>query len=113
MRLGLTLRMLAGASYLYLVTNFNISTESVYTIFYNTIRAVCAELPMSGVPIQNEQKLRSLSEGFRISRAHPNPQFGCIGALEGIAMRLMKPHDVHFHRNFFAAKVCTPFLSKL
>ncbi len=96
--------MLAGASYLDLATNFNISTTSVYTIFHDTVCAICAELSMPGVPIQNEKKLRSLSEGFRTSRAHQNLLFGCIGALDGIAIQLMKPHELYFPRKFFCRK---------
>lgn len=103
-RLAVTLRMLAGGSYLDLVTNYNIASSTVYAIFHDTIKHLSSRIRMPGVPLENETALKKLSDDFQTSRVVPNPLYGCVGALDGICVRVMKPHNEYVPRKFFCRK---------
>eukprot|EP00171_Calliarthron_tuberculosum_P001167 IDg1167t1 len=105
-RLAVTLRLLAGASYLDLVTNYNIAPATVYAIFHDTVGHLSNRIAMPNIPLQDAVELQRLAEGFQTSRSAPNPIFGCISALDGICVRVMKPHNEYIPRN---AKDCTAF----
>lgn len=89
-RMGVTLRMLAGASYLDLMTSYQISASAVYEIFHDTCDVLMRKLWLPGLP-NTVQGLRRMAEEFRISRSPPSPLPGCIGALDGIAIKIKKP----------------------
>jgi DDE superfamily endonuclease len=59
---------------------------------------------MPGVPVDDSLKMRELAEAFRTSRVVPNPLWGCIGALDGIALPVQKPLDKYFPRHYFTRK---------
>ncbi len=46
----------------------------------------------------------TLAKDFQISRRVPNPLFGCVGALDGIAIEISKPKDDYFPRKFYCRK---------
>ncbi len=60
-RLAITLRILAGGSYLDMITNFNVGESTVYTIFHETVDILCRHLPMPGVPVHDESALTALA----------------------------------------------------
>jgi hypothetical protein len=103
-RLGITLRVLSGSSYLDLMMLFRIGRSTVFDIFHSTIDAVNRHLAMPGIPLCEETKLSSLASGFSTSRACLSPLFGCVGALDGISIEIAKPHDRYIPRNFFCRK---------
>jgi hypothetical protein len=49
-------------------------------------------------------RLRRLADGFSTSRAIRSPLFGCVAALDGIAITITKPADTYFPRNIFCRK---------
>ncbi len=61
-------------------------------------------LPMPGVPLTDEVELRKLADGFLKSRRKPNPLYGCIGAIDGIAIKIFKPRDEYVPRKVFCRK---------
>lgn len=103
-RLAVTLRLLAGGSYLDLVTNYNIAPATVYSIFHDTLRSLCERIPVPNIDLRDTANLQRLAEEFRTSRSVPNPLFGCIGAVDGICVRVMKPHNEFIPRKFFCRK---------
>ncbi len=66
-RLAVTLRLLAGASYLDLVTNCHIAPATVYAIFHDTVRHLCIRIAMPDISLQDEAGLQRLAEGFQTS----------------------------------------------
>jgi DDE superfamily endonuclease len=56
------------------------------------------------VPTADERKLRNLADGFSISRTRASQLYGCIGALDGIAITVMKPPDDFCPRKLFCRK---------
>eukprot|EP00171_Calliarthron_tuberculosum_P022194 IDg22194t1 len=84
LRLGMTLRMLAA--------DYNMTDDFV----------VCWAL--NGVPLRDEAKLGRLARDFSRSRSVTNPLYGCIAALDGIAITISKPPDNYVPRNFYCRK---------
>ncbi len=103
-RLAVTLRLLAGGSYLDQMICFRLAKPTVYTVFHDTLRAILHVLPMPGVPLHCAAKLRELADGFSAFRHAPSPIHGCIGALDGIAIAIQKPPDQYVPRNFYCRK---------
>jgi DDE superfamily endonuclease len=103
-RLALTLRMLAGASYLDTVMLFAISRSSCYAVFHDTISSILSRLKMPGLPFDDIQNLDALSQEFSESRLHANPLVGCVGAVDGIAVKIAKPRDCFVPRNYYCLK---------
>jgi DDE superfamily endonuclease/Villin headpiece domain len=103
-RLAILLRILGGASYLDMQLVFGVGRSTVFQVFHSTLRAINAKLQMPGVPVGNEEKMRANAEAFRTSRDPHSPLWGCIGALDGIALAIKKPHDHYFPRHFYTRK---------
>jgi hypothetical protein len=78
-RPAVTLRMLAGASYLDLVMLFRVAKATIYDIFHSTVDIIIRRLQMPGVPIGNSSKLFRLYDAFSKSRTPPSPFYGCVG----------------------------------
>jgi hypothetical protein len=103
-RLGITLRILSGSSYLDLMMLFRIGRSTVFVVFHSTIDAINRHLSMPGIPLGDVSRLRGLAMGFSSSRACSSPLYGCVGALDGISIEIMKPLDKYVPRNFFCRK---------
>jgi DDE superfamily endonuclease len=103
-RLAILLRMLGGASYLDIQLIFHCGRSTIYSVFYDTIDAVLRTLRMPGVPVYDAEAMRNLASGFHTSRRTPNPLWGCIGALDGIAIAITKPLDRYFPRHYWTRK---------
>lgn len=103
-RLAIAMRMLAGASYLDLATNYNVSLPFVYSSFHDVISSVYARLSMPGIPLRDASAPRKLALGFQRSRSRPIPLIECTRALYSISIRLMKPHSGFICRKFFCRK---------
>jgi DDE superfamily endonuclease len=95
-RLGVTLRILAGASYLDIMLTFRIAKSTVFDVFWDTVQAIKDCLSLPEFPFDDREKLRRVSIDFTSSRSPPSPLHGCVGALDGILFKISKPAD-HFH----------------
>jgi len=103
-RLAITLRMLAGGSYIDQMMCWGVGRSMTFRIFLDTIHAIMKEIEMPGLPLGNEVALRDLADGFQTSRPRVNPLYGCVGALDGIAVGIKKPPDEYVPRNFYCRK---------
>lgn len=101
--LGVTLRMLAGGSYLDLMAAYEISDSAVYEIFHSTTEALMKRLRLPGLP-RTIPGLRRLAEEFKMSRSPPSPLSGCVGALDGIAIKIKKPSSYLDPAYFYCRK---------
>ena len=92
-RLGITLRILAGGQYHDQLFSWKIGWSTAFSIFHETIAYVNKTLYMPGTPLRDEQALKAQSDLFVNSRSTSNPLHGCAGALDGIAIKICKPPD--------------------
>jgi hypothetical protein len=67
-RLALTLRILAGGSYLDSMMLFGIILSSCYATFYGTIESNLSRLELPGLPLSDRNCLDKLSQDFSTSR---------------------------------------------
>jgi hypothetical protein len=103
-RLGLTLRILAGASYHDLMMLFHLGRSTIFGICFRTVPAITKRLRLSGIPLDNEDLLNEIATGFAHSRDGGSPLFGCVGAVDGIAIKIQKPHDEDNPASYFCRK---------
>ena len=102
-RLGITLRLLCGAQPQDLMLLFRVARGSVNMVFRETTEAICDTLKFPGVPTDYNE-LRDLAHRFKTSRRLPNPLHGCIGAVDGIVIRVRQPESDYGPRHFFNRK---------
>jgi hypothetical protein len=69
-----------------------------------TTNVVLSRLEMSGLPFDNISRLSKLSLEFSESRLHSNPLVGCVGAVDGIAVKIAKPRDHFVPRIYYCRK---------
>jgi hypothetical protein len=102
-RLALTIRMLAGASYLDVMLVFRIASSTVYDVFHSTVSIITKLIAMPGLPVSRSD-LRSLATAFICSRKPPNPLYGCSGAVDVICIEIQKPLNGFGPRAFYCRK---------
>jgi len=103
MRLGITLRLLAGASYLDLQTSYRVGASTVYKVFHSTCHVLVKALVLPGLP-STVENLRKSSLDFKLSRRPPSPLTGCVGALDGIAVKIKMPKKEEQPAAYFCRK---------
>jgi len=89
-RLGITLLLLAGGSYLDLMEAYRTGRSTVYDIFHSICEALMKTLKLPGLPSTLDD-LKTSETAFKTSRSPPNPLSGCVGALDGIYVKIQKP----------------------
>ena len=102
-RLGLTLRILAGAEILDVCTVFKIGNSTAYAILHDTVDVMNKILRFPKLP-RSEDELQKISRAFRTSRSQSGPLDGCVGALDGICMKLKKPRNDNIPDSFYCRK---------
>jgi hypothetical protein len=99
--LSLTLRLLAGASYLDLQRHYKVSKPTIYKSFHVVLKALDLVLPKLKFAINDESFLRDIEAGFSAKGpvgasdmfvdGERRPFGGIVGAIDGIAVRIIKP----------------------
>jgi len=84
LRLSMTLRYLAGGSYIDIYQMHGVAYQTFYKCVWEVCDAIIAEFPLD-FPIDDEQKLTALAAQFD-SRGRGLLE-GCVGALDGIAIK--------------------------
>jgi len=93
MRLGITIRILSGANYVDTMGMFRVGSATVYRVFHDTCDALMDHLFLPGLP-RTRYELRQSSYKFKTSRENrPSPFTGCVGALDGICVKIKKPDN--------------------
>lgn len=102
-RLAITLRLLAGASYVDMRLAFRVGRSTVYHIFHETVEAIDNTFSLKGLPTCPE-RLNEIATKFRLSRSFKNPLPFCVGAVDGIAFPIQKPSDTKRPAAYFTRK---------
>ena len=115
-RIAICLRLLAGASYHDIAMIFRVSHSTIYEVFHRFLDVVASnsiqELQIK-FPFDDDAKLEQLAEGFMKSTSNHPALYGCVGALDGYAVRIRrpfvseesKPNDYMSRKGFFAINV--------
>jgi len=104
---GVTSLILSGVPYTACRLIFGVGRCTVYEVFHRTVRTLGSVLTLAGIP-SDERKPQELAIGFKNSRSPANPLSGCIGALDGIAIKIKKPEaelnpsQLYCRKHFYA-----------
>jgi hypothetical protein len=91
-KMAIFIRLLAGASYLDLLQQYNISTASIYNFFHEGVGWVneTFHFPLTDwLQKENWEALHRVSDQF--AAASGDAFKGCIGALDGLAIKIKCP----------------------
>ena len=102
-RVGIALRLMAGGSAIDLMTLFHIPDATINYILREVSQALNSVLTLPGVPT-SVPECRRLAEWMRCSRVVRNPFYGCIGAVDGMAIRIHKPREKDLPRDYRSRK---------
>ena len=111
LRLAMTLRYLAGASYLDLCIIFGVGKCTFYNIVWDTITRLDAFLPALSLEddMEDVHRCRQLAAGFEEKTRGREQQRsyvrGCIGALDGLSMKIEAPHSVDNPLKYYCRKL--------
>jgi DDE superfamily endonuclease len=92
-KIACTIWMLAGASYLDLFLSYGISIMSIYSIFHEGVHWINSAFQFPLVQhllLVDTTALRDISESF--ASCSGGVFMGCIGALDGMAVRIWSPN---------------------
>jgi hypothetical protein len=103
-RLALTLRQLAGASYLDAMFLCGRSRSSCYQVLHSSVSSILHRLGMSGLPSDNIGRLNSIYREFTESRTISNPLPGYSEAVDGTTVNITKPRNCSVPRNNYCRK---------
>jgi DDE superfamily endonuclease len=103
-RVAISLRMLAGGSVWDLMAIFGVGRTTVYHVFHSTLDAIYRTLSLPGIPVNDPAALTATAEGFKTSRASKNPLYGCVAAIDGIAIRIRSPRAIDLPSLYYCRK---------
>jgi len=89
-QLAITLRMLAGASYLDCAVIFRVAESTVYRIFWRVVTAICNKYEIT--QSYDLEELKRLEGEFR-SRSEKQVLAGCVGCIDGLLIKIRQPSD--------------------
>ena len=102
LRVAMTLRYLAGGSYLDLCHLFGVHKATFYRLVWATLEQLDQYLPDMTLEhdVNNLERCRALAGGFN-HRMGSKHMAGCIGALDGMALKIETPTtSENFHKYF-------------
>lgn len=102
-RLAATLRILAGAEVLDVGLTYKIACGTVYDILHDTVEALDKVLQFQKIP-RSTEGLSEVARGFKLSRSQVSPLDGCVGALDGICIKMRQPLRESFPASFYCRK---------
>ena len=87
--LSMTLRYLAGGSYLDIIDMHKVGRSTFYKAVWCTVRAINETYSLPGLPLSNPDLLQDIADGFHTLNKWTLP--GCVGAIDGIGIEITKP----------------------
>jgi hypothetical protein len=88
-KLSMTLRWLAGGSYLDIALAHRVFVSAFFHLVYETVCDIYDTTTLE-FGYKNEQYLKRVSGGFTRGRS---PIYGCAGAIDEIAINIVEPWD--------------------
>jgi DDE superfamily endonuclease len=106
-KLALSIRILAGGSYLDIVPMFQVSTSWLYTIFEDFLEWILQAFEFPLTRILRERKLGLLEDiANRFAEKTNGTFYGVFGSLDGLAIRIRSPtlKEVSDPGNYYCRK---------
>ena len=105
-KLSMTIRWLAGGSYLDVAINHHCAPQTLYSFIEETMKEMDRKLKIR-FPVESPDELEKNSHAFSRGRS---PLTGCVGAIDGIAIAIQEPEtcnsQTYYNRKgFFALNV--------
>lgn len=97
------LRVMAGGSVIDVGIAFDIGESAVYQYFESVLGILERVLSLAAFP-KSELQLQLAAIDFSTSRPMPNPLPGCIAAVDGIAIPILKPPESMNPLNYYCRK---------
>lgn len=72
---------------------FSISRSTTHHVFHTTAGPILKNIKPTGIPFDDIGELKKLSKWFIQSQSPLSRLGGCIGAIDGIYDKIMKPKD--------------------
>ena len=112
-RPAIILRMFAGGSCCDICSAYQIKELTIFEFFNSTSYALMERLHLEGFP-KTKVALQSFAQGFQTSRPDASSLFGCLGALDGICVKIKKP-AISENQAFLISRrlLCSPSSSSL
>jgi hypothetical protein len=104
-QLSMTLRYLAGGSYLDICRLHRVPNGSFRMVIKRTVRAIVTVLndkELVAFPIDDPEKLQRIADGY--SAGSSGVINRCVGSLDGIAIRIRKPINKYAPKKYFCRK---------
>lgn len=93
-QLSITLRLLAGASYLDMMVIHKVAKATVYSVFNKVVSVLHQVLPPLKFPLGDSASLAELERGFTVKGpggVDSGIMDGIVGAMDGIAIKIIRP----------------------
>lgn len=103
LQLSMTLRFLAGGSYLDIALLHGVHPSTFFSRVWRVINAI-AQHPQFKLhfPIDDEDRLKVFADDFQ--RIRTNALWGCVGAVDGIAIEIIRPQGVDNSKSYYNRK---------
>lgn len=69
-------------------------------LFHSTLDAINYKFRLPGVPLDEEIEFPRVADEFCTSLPESSLIWGCIGALDGISIKICKPNDKNFSGDY-------------
>lgn len=103
LQLSMTLRFLAGGSYMDIAVLHGVHRSTLFMCVWRVIDAI-EMVPEFNLrfPIDDTARLTELANDFQCQRG--NPLWGCVGAIDGIAIEITRPTGVKNSKSYYNRK---------
>jgi hypothetical protein len=70
------------------------------------VRCYLSDLSLPGIPVNGLAALTATAEGFKTLRTSTNPLYGCVAAIDGIAIRIRSPRAIDLPSLYYCRNGC-------
>jgi hypothetical protein len=91
-KMAVTIRILAGGSYLDLVHGWDMAASEVYSAFHQGLKSILEGLEELRFPLNDAYLLQARSEGFQRGKCSHEALRGCVMVIDGYAVRIQSPN---------------------
>lgn len=103
LQLSMTLRFLAGGSYLDLILLHGVHRSTFFKAVWRVIDAINDTHNLL-FPLSDSEQLVDIADAFQTNRGSPQAMWGCVGAVDGLCIEILRPIGVENSRSFFNRK---------
>lgn len=103
LRLAITVEIMAGGRVVNLMLIIKVLGSTSNRIFHDTVKVIARKMQLPGICSDTDDVLK-FSDDLNFSRPFPSPLHGCIGEMDGISIKIDKPPQRYYPREFYIRK---------